>query len=167
MILEGRAWIFGDDISTDQITPGRYFHLRSNLKELAKHVLEDARGDFARGVRPGDIVVGGRNFGQGSSREHAPMVINLAGVQAIVAQSVARIFFRNCINIGLPVIVCDTSEIKEGDILSIDLEKGVLEDTTRNISLTFPPLPDIMTRILADGGLVAHVKKHGDFNLGG
>jgi len=118
-------------------------------------------------VRPGDIVVGGKNFGQGSSREHAPLVIKLAGVQAIVAQSVARIFFRNCVNIGLPVIVCDTTEIQEGDMLSIDLEKGVLEDMSRKLCLTFPPLPDIMTRILADGGLVSHVRKHGDFNLAG
>jgi len=166
MKFEGRAWVFGNGISTDHITPGRYFHLRSDLKELAKHVLEDARADFASKVRPGDIVVGGRNFGQGSSREHAPTVIKLAGVQAIVAKSVARIFFRNCINIGLPVIMCDTSDIQEGDILSIDLKEGVLEDKTQGLRLAFPLLPDIMTRILSDGGLVNHVKKHGDFNLG-
>jgi len=166
MKFEGRAWVFGDGISTDHITPGRYFHLRSDLKELAKHVLEDARADFASKVRPGDIVVGGRNFGQGSSREHAPTVIKLAGVQAIVAKSVARIFFRNCINIGLPVIMCDTSDIQEGDILSIDLKEGVLGDKTQGLRLVFPLLPDIMTRILSDGGLVNHVKKHGDFNLG-
>jgi len=165
MELEGRTWIFGDDISTDQITPGRYFHLRSDLEKLAKHVLEDAREDFAKGVLPGDIVVGGRNFGQGSSREHAPTVIKLAGVRAIVAKSVARIFFRNCINIGLPVVMCDTSGIEEGDILSIDLEKGVLEDKTKGFQLSFPPLPDIMTRILREGGLVAHVRRYGDFNL--
>ena len=166
MKFEGRAWVFGDGISTDHITPGRYFHLRSDLRELARHVLEDARADFARKVRPGDIVVGGRNFGQGSSREHAPTVIKLAGVSAIVARSVARIFFRNCINIGLPVIMCDTSGIKEGDILSIDLERGTLENKTRGTQLTFPPLPDVMTRILKDGGLVAHVRKYGNFNLG-
>ncbi len=166
MIIEGRAWVFGDGISTDQITPGRYFHLRSNLEELAKHVLEDAREDFASRVQPGDIVVGGRNFGQGSSREHAPTVIKLAGVRAIVAKSVARIFFRNCINIGLPVIMCDTSGIKEGDLLRIDLEKGILEDLTEGIRLEFPPLPEVMTRILSEGGLVAHIRAHGDFDLG-
>jgi len=165
MKLKGRAWVFGDGISTDHITPGRYFHLRSNLKELAKHVLEDAREDFARGVQPGDIVVGGRNFGQGSSREHAPTVIKLAGVSAVVAKSFARIFFRNCINIGLPVIMCDTSNIREGDFLSIDLAEGVLQDLTRDFSLTFPPLPDVMTRILADGGLVEHVIRQKGFDL--
>ena len=166
MRFEGRAWIFGDGISTDQITPGRYFHLRSNLEELAKHVLEDAREDFAKGVRPGDIVVGGKNFGQGSSREHAPTVIKLAGIRAIVAKSVARIFFRNCINIGLPVIVCDTSAIREGDVLNIDLEKGILEDKTEGFRLSFPPLPKVMTRILEEGGLVAHIRKYDDFSLG-
>lgn len=166
MRFEGRAWVFGDGISTDLITPGRYFHLRSDLKELARHVLEDARADFAKNVCPGDIVVGGRNFGQGSSREHAPSVIKLAGVSAIIAISVARIFFRNCINIGLPVIMCDTSGIKDWDILSIDMEKGTLEDKTQGTQLTFPPLPDVMTRILRDGGLVAHVIRYGDFNLG-
>ncbi len=165
MKLEGRAWVFGDGISTDQITPGRYFHLRSNLKELAKHVLEDAREDFAMGVRPGDIVVGGWNFGQGSSREHAPTVIKLAGVQAVVARSVARIFYRNCINIGLPVVMCDTSGIREGDTLSIDLEAGILKDVTRGFEVPFPPLPAVMTRILREGGLVAHVRKYGDFSL--
>ncbi len=165
MRLEGRAWVFGDGISTDHITPGRYFHLRSDLKELAKHVLEDAREDFAKGVQPGDIVVGGKNFGQGSSREHAPTVIKLAGVSAVVAQSFARIFFRNCINIGLPVIMCDTTNIREGDRLSIDLATGVLRDHTGDFTLTFPPLPDVMTRILADGGLVAHVIRYGGFDL--
>ncbi len=167
MRFEGKAWVFGDGISTDHITPGRYFHLRSNLRELAKHVLEDAREDFAREVRPGDIVVGGRNFGQGSSREHAPTVIKLAGVSAVVARSFARIFFRNCINVGLPVIMCDTTRIREGDRLVIDLTEGVLRDKTQGFRLTFPPLPDIMTKILRDGGLVEHVIRHNGFNLDG
>ena len=164
--FEGRAWLFGDGISTDHIAPGRYFHLRSNLNELAKHVLEDAREDFAENVQPGDIVVGGRNFGQGSSREHAPTIIKLAGVSAVVAKSIARIFFRNCINVGLPVIICDTSGIADGDILAIDLEKGRLEDKTRKLTIDFSPLPPVMTRILRDGGLVPHILKHGDFSLG-
>jgi len=166
MILKGRAWVFGDGISTDHITPGRYFHLRSNLGELAKHVLEDAREDFPGRVQKGDIIVAGRNFGQGSSREHAPTVIKLAGVQAVVARSVARIFFRNCINIGLPVVMCDTSGIDEGDVLAIDLEEGILRDETKEFQLTFSPLPRVMTRILQDGGLVAHVRRHGGFRLG-
>jgi len=101
MILEGKVWKFGDDISTDHIAPGRLFHLRSNLEELAKHVLEDADPEFAKKVQRGDFVVGGNNFGLGSSREHAPTIIKMAGVSAVLAKSFARIFFRNSINVGL------------------------------------------------------------------
>ena len=161
MELKGRAWKFGDNISTDHIAPGRYFHLRSNLPELAKHVLEDAREDFAKNMKKGDFVVGGKNFGLGSSREHAPTIIKLAGVSAVIAKSFARIFFRNAINVGLPVVICDTDKIDEGDILKLDLEKGILVDETKNITFKFPPLPEVMMRILKDGGLVNHIKKHG------
>jgi 3-isopropylmalate/(R)-2-methylmalate dehydratase small subunit len=161
----GRAWKFGDNVSTDLIAPGRYFHLRSNLPELAKHVLEDARPDFAAGVKPGDFVVGGRNFGKGSSREHAPVIIKLAGTRAVLATSFARIFYRNCINIGLPAVVVDTAKIDEGDDLDIDLEKGVVHDRTKGIDLTFPPLPSVMARILEEGGLVDYIKHHGDLVL--
>jgi len=164
--LKGKAFLFGDDISTDHIAPGRYFHLRSNLPELAKHVLEDARGDFAGAVSPGDFVVAGNNFGLGSSREHAPRIIRLAGVGAVIAKSFARIFFRNAINVGLPVIMLDTDGIEERDELSIDLEKGVLTNVTRGFERTFPPLPAVMQTILTDGGLVDHVKKHGDLSVG-
>lgn len=161
----GRAWKFGDDISTDLIAPGRYFHLRSNLPELAKHVLEDARPEFASGVKPGDFVVGGRNFGKGSSREHAPVIIKLAGTRAVLAKSFARIFYRNCINIGLPAVVVDTDKINEGDDLEVDLEKGLVRDRTKGIDLTFPPLPTVMARILEEGGLVDFIKHHGDLVL--
>ena len=161
MILRGKAWKFGDNISTDHIAPGRYFHLRSNLPELAKHVLEDAREDFAKNLKKGDFVVAGKNFGLGSSREHAPTIIKLAGVSAVIAKSFARIFFRNAINVGLPVVICDTDKIDEGDILSLDLEKGILIDETKNIEFKFSPLPPVMMRILKDGGLVEHIKKHG------
>jgi len=158
----GRAWKFGDNISTDLIAPGRYFHLRSNLPELAKHVLEDARADFASNVKAGDFVVGGRNFGKGSSREHAPVIIKLAGTRAVLAKSFARIFYRNCINIGLPAIVVDTEGIDEGDNVEIDLEKGIVRDLTKGIERTFPPLPAVMARILEEGGLVDYIKNHGD-----
>ncbi len=161
MELKGRAWKFGDDISTDHIAPGRYFHLRSNLPELAKHVLEDAREDFAKNMKKGDFVVGGKNFGLGSSREHAPTIIKLAGVSAVIAKSFARIFFRNAINVGLPVVICDTDKIDEGDILNLNLEKGLLINETKGIKFEFPPLPEVMMRILNDGGLVNHIKKHG------
>jgi 3-isopropylmalate/(R)-2-methylmalate dehydratase small subunit len=164
-MFKGKAWKFGDSISTDHIAPGRLFHLRSNLPELAKHVLEDARPEFASSMKPGDFVVGGKNFGLGSSREHAPAIIKMAGVSAVLAKSIARIFFRNAINVGLPVIICDTDEIDEGDELEVDLEKGVVHNKTRGIDLIFPPLPSVMTKILSDGGLVAHIQKHGDFKL--
>jgi 3-isopropylmalate/(R)-2-methylmalate dehydratase small subunit len=163
--MTGKAWKFGDNISTDLICPGRLFHLRSNLPELAKHVLEDADPDFASKMSEGDFVLGGRNFGLGSSREHAPTIIKLAGVQAVVAKSFARIFFRNCINVGLPAIELDTDQVDEGDELEVDLAAGVLYNRTRATELSFPPLPDVMRTILNDGGLAAHIKKHGDFVL--
>ena len=163
--MTGKAWKFGDGISTDHIAPGRLFHLRSNLPELAKHVLEDARPEFASQVRKGDFVVGGRNFGQGSSREHAPTIIKLAGVSAVVAKSFARIFFRNCINVGLPVVIIDTDDIQEGDELDLDLAEGKLRDLTTGNEYDFPPLPKSMSMILADGGLAEHVKKHGGLSL--
>jgi 3-isopropylmalate/(R)-2-methylmalate dehydratase small subunit len=164
-ILYGEAFKFGDDISTDLIAPGRYFHLRSNLGELAKHVLEDADPEFVKKVSIGDFVVGGRNFGLGSSREHAPTIIKLAGVGAVLAKSFARIFFRNSINIGLPIIICDTDKIDEGDKIAIDLRKGVVKDLSKNIELAFNPLPEVMIKILSDGGLVEHITKNKGFNL--
>jgi len=159
--MPGRAWKFGDDISTDLIAPGRYAYLRTNLPELAKHVLEDARDEFRAGVNKGDFVVGGRNFGMGSSREHAPVIIKLAGTSCVAAKSFARIFFRNCINIGLPAVTVDTDKIDEGDELELDLPGGVLKDVTKGIELKFTPLPPVMTEILDSGGLVAYLKKHG------
>jgi 3-isopropylmalate/(R)-2-methylmalate dehydratase small subunit len=163
--LHGRAWTFGDDISTDLIAPGRLFHLRGDLPELAKHVLEDADPEFAKRVRPGDFVVGGRNFGLGSSREHAPRIIVLAGVGAVLAQSFARIFFRNAINVGLPVLQCDTSRIERFDELAIDLEAGEVRDVTSGLTVPFVPLPPVMLKILSDGGLVEHFKRYGEFHL--
>ena len=165
--MMGRAWKFGDNVSTDLIAPGRYYHLRSNLPELARHVLEDARADFAAGVKAGDFVVGGRNFGKGSSREHAPVIIKLPGTRAVLAKSFARIFYRNCINIGLPAVVVDTDRIDEGDDLDINLEAGVVTDRTKGIELAFPPLPSVMARILEEGGLVEYIKNHGDLVLAG
>ncbi|MEE9474929.1 MAG: 3-isopropylmalate dehydratase small subunit, partial [Candidatus Hydrothermarchaeaceae archaeon] len=161
MILKGRAWKFGDGISTDHIAPGRYFHLRTNLPELAEHVLEDADQEFAKKVKKGDFIVAGKNFGMGSSREHAPRIIKIKGVSAVLAKSFARIFYRNAINIGLPAIQLDTSGVDEGDELEIDLEAGVVLNKTRDSKLSFNPLPDVMVKLLEDGGLVEHVKKHG------
>lgn len=164
-VLVGKSFKFGDDISTDLIIPGRYFHLRSNIKELAKHVLEDADPDFADKTKSGDFVVGGKNFGLGSSREHAPAVIKIAGVGAVLAKSFARIFFRNSINIGLPVLICNTDKIESGDILEIDLKEGIINNRTGNLKLEFNPLPDVMIKILNDGGLINHIIKNKGFNL--
>jgi len=161
--VKGRVWKLGDHVSTDLIAPGRLFHLRSNLPELAKHVFEDADPGLASKIRPGDFVAAGINFGCGSSREHAPTIIKLAGVSAVLAQSFARIFYRNAVNIGLPVVVCETDGIETGDELDLDLAGGVLRNVTKGAEAGFPPLPVFMRRILDDGGLVAHVRKHGDF----
>ncbi|RLC47125.1 MAG: 3-isopropylmalate dehydratase, partial [Candidatus Coatesbacteria bacterium] len=152
--MKGRAWTFGDDISTDHIAPGRLFHLRSNLPELAKHVLEDADPDFAKKMQKGDFVVGGRNFGLGSSREHAPTIIKMAGVSAVLAKSFARIFYRNAINVGLPVVICNTDRIKAGDELEVELDSGVVRNLTQKTEVSFAPLPKAMQRILEDGGLL-------------
>lgn len=165
MMLKGKAWKFGDSISTDLICPGRYFHLRSNLPELAKHVLEDADEGFASKLAKGDFVVAGSNFGLGSSREHAPTIIKLAGVAAVLAKSFARIFYRNAINVGLPLLECDTDKIEQGDELTVDLAAGIIKNETKGIKLQAHPLPKAMLNILKDGGLLAHIEKHGDFRL--
>ncbi len=164
-MLKGRAFKFGDNISTDHITPGRLAHLRSNLPELAKHVMEDADSTFASRVKAGDFIVAGNNFGLGSSREHAPLVIKMAGVSAILAESVARIFFRNAINLGLPVLICDTGLIDDGDELEVDLAAGTVKDITNGHQLTFNKIPGVMLHILNEGGLVPYIQKHGDFKL--
>jgi 3-isopropylmalate/(R)-2-methylmalate dehydratase small subunit len=164
-VLKGKAFKFGDGISTDHIIPGRYAHLRSNLPELAQHVLEDADPTFASRVKAGDFIVGGSNFGLGSSREHAPLVIKMAGVGAILAKTVARIFFRNAINQGLPVLICDTDKIDDGDELEVDLAGGTVRDITNGNQLTFGKIPEVMLDILDEGGLIPYIKKYGDFRL--
>jgi 3-isopropylmalate/(R)-2-methylmalate dehydratase small subunit len=164
-MLKGRVFKFGNDISTDLIIPGKYAQIRSNLPELAKHVMEDADPTFVSRVKPGDFIVGGKNFGLGSSREHAPIVIKMAGVSAILAKSVARIFFRNAINIGLPVLVCDTDKINDGDTLEVDLESSTIKDVTNGSVLTFGKIPDVMLRILNEGGLLDYIQKYGDIKV--
>ena len=163
--MKGKAWKLGDGISTDHIIPGRYFYLRSNLPELAKHILEYERPRFNEKVIQGDFIVGGENFGQGSSREHAPLVIKLNGVQAVLAKSFARIFYRNCFNNGIPAIICDTDRISEGDELELFLEEGKIVNHAKQETLSFPAIPPVMKKILEDGGLVEHVKKYKDLKL--
>ena len=164
-MLKGKVFKFGDNISTDHIVPGRLAHLRSNLPELAKHVLEDADHTFASRVKAGDFIVAGGNFGLGSSREHAPLVIKMAGVRAILAKSVARIFFRNAINLGLPVLICDTDKISDGDKLEIDLAAGTVKDITNGNHLTSGKIPEVMLHILDEGGLIPYIQKYGDFKV--
>ena len=164
-MLRGRAFKFADGVSTDHIIPGRYAHLRSDLPELAKHAMEDADSTFVSRVKEGDFIVAGSNFGLGSSREHAPLVIKMAGVRAILAKSVARIFFRNAINLGLPVLICDTDKIGDGDELEIDLAVGTVKDITNGNEITFNRIPGAMISILDEGGLVPYIQKYGDFKL--
>lgn len=161
----GRAFKFGDGVSTDHIIPGRFAHLRSNLPELAKHVMEDADPTFATRVRPGDFIVAGNNFGLGSSREHAPLVIKMAGVSGVLAKSVARIFFRNAINLGLPVLICDTGGISDGDELDVNLKAGIIRNISKGNELTFRGLPEVMLDILNEGGLLPYIQKYGKFRL--
>ncbi|MCI7428846.1 MAG: homoaconitase small subunit [Methanobrevibacter sp.] len=159
-IIKGKTWTFGENIDTDIIIPGRY--LRTfNPKDLAEHVLEGERPDFTKNVQQGDIIVADENFGCGSSREQAPVAIQAAGVSAIIAKSFARIFYRNSINIGLPVIISDI-EAKDGDVISIDLSEGtIINETTGEIE-TFEPFKDFMLSILEDGGLVNHHMKESE-----
>ncbi len=165
MVLRGRVHKFGDDINTDYIISGRYKFKTLDLKELATHVMEDIDPDFYKRIKPGDFIVAGKNFGCGSSREQAPLAIKHADIAAVLAKSFARIFYRNSINVGLPLIEIDTDSFENGDEIEVDLEKGVVRNLTRSFELEFPPYPDIMRKILQDGGLVAHFRKHGTFKI--
>lgn len=167
MQLRGKALRFkqNNDINTDYIISGRYKFKIQDPNELAKHVMEDLEQDFYQRVEKGDFMVVGENFGCGSSREQAPMAIKYAGISAVIAKSFARIFYRNCFNLGLPLIECDTDEIKDGDKLEVGLDKGILKNLTSGKEIKIAALPATMQKLLADGGLVEHFKKHGGFSL--
>jgi 3-isopropylmalate/(R)-2-methylmalate dehydratase small subunit len=172
LVTKGKAVKLGDNISTDDIIPGRFAHLRSNLPELAKHVLEDAAPEFASRIRAfsatGEgqaILVAGRNLGLGSSREHAPVVIKMSGVGAILAKSAARIFFRNAINQGLPVLLCDTDKIGDGDELEVNVTGGKITNLTSGVTLSCGKMPPIMSAILEEGGLIPYIQKHKDLKV--
>jgi 3-isopropylmalate/(R)-2-methylmalate dehydratase small subunit len=154
--IEGRVWKFGDNVDTDAIIPGKYLVLNSS-KDLAKHAFENVRPNFASQVIKGDIVVGGENFGCGSSREHAPLALK-DNVGVVLARSFARIFFRNAIDIGLPVVECDTTEIEDGDIVRVDLEKGNIYNKTKNKEIPITPFPPFIKNIIDAGGLVQYIK---------
>jgi len=163
--MRGRAHKFGDDINTDYIISGKYKFKTLDMKELATHIMEDLDPNFYSKIREGDFIVAGRNFGCGSSREQAPLVIKHAGLSAVIAKSFARIFYRNAINVGFPVVECDTDQIDNGDELELDLKEGVLKNITKGLEIKIKPLPDIMLKILQEGGLAAYISKHGDFIL--
>jgi methanogen homoaconitase small subunit len=152
--IKGKVWKFRDSIDTDVIIPGRYLRTFS-LDELASHVMEGENPEFTKNVQKGDIIVAGWNFGCGSSREQAPVALKHAGVDAIIAKSFARIFYRNAINVGLPVIVADL-EADKGDELIIDLKEGVIKNTSTGKSVCIQPFHSFMLEILQDGGLVKH-----------
>ncbi len=162
MIYEGNAWKFGDDVDTDAIIPARYL-TSSDMEALAAHCLEDLRPGFAREVRPGDIIVAGRNFGSGSSREHAPAAIKAAGISAVIAQSYARIFYRNAFNIGLPALESPEAAraASQGDRLRVELESGRIENLSRGEVYPCHPVPDFMLDLISSGGLMSLLKKGG------
>ncbi len=159
MSLSGKAWKFGDNIDTDQIIPARYL-VTSDPAELGKHCMEDAAPEFAGKVHPGDVLVGEKNFGCGSSREHAPIAIKAAGVSAVIAKSYARIFYRNSINLGLPLFETpDASRIEQGDDLEINPTTGEIKNLTKNETYRATPLPPFAQDIMAAGGLMKYVAK--------
>lgn len=156
--VEGRAFVFGDNIDTDVLAPGSLMKL--SPEALATHCLEAVDPDFARNVRPGDLVVAGANFGLGSSREQAAVSLKILGVRAVLATSFARIFWRNAINLGLPALVFpQAGEVQAGDRLALDIEAGRLENLTRNRSYAIQPLPSHLLDMIADGGLIPHLKR--------
>lgn len=158
--FRGKAWVFPDNVDTDQITPGKYLTMIT-AEELGKVVLEGARADFARQVKPGDLLVAGRNFGCGSSREHAPLAIKGAGIPIVIAESYARIFYRNAVNVGLPALECAgiADAVKEGDVLDVDLTTGKVTNTTSGKTLQAIPLSAKALEILGAGGLVPLTRK--------
>ncbi|MCE5193881.1 MAG: 3-isopropylmalate dehydratase small subunit [Nitrospiraceae bacterium] len=160
MIIKGKNWKFGNDIDTDAIIPARYLNT-SVPAELAKHIMEDADKDFPSKVKQGDIIVAGKNFGCGSSREHAPIAIKAAGIQAVVAKSFARIFYRNSFNIGLPIFESEeaSEKISQGDEIEIDADNGIIKNISKNETYKAKPIPPFMQELISEGGLVEWTKK--------
>ena len=157
-----KVFKLGDNVSTDAIIPGRYFYLRSNLNELAKHLCEDIYQDLYSKIDKGDVIVAGKNFGLGSSREHAAQIIKLTGISCILSKSFSRIFYRNAVNIGLLAIECDTDNIDDNDDIVINLEQNTILNITKNTSLKIMPISAVMSKFIKDGGLINHIKKYGD-----
>ena len=160
----GAAHVVGDNVDTDRIIPGKYTKTL-DTSQLAIHLLEDYDPRLVSRLQAGDVLVAGENFGCGSSREQAPLAIAAAGISVVLARSFARIFFRNSINIGLPVLACDTDDIGSGDEIEIDLASGRVRNLSTGASKAVQPLPKVMMNVIADGGLVQHIRKHGTYML--
>jgi 3-isopropylmalate/(R)-2-methylmalate dehydratase small subunit len=160
LILKGKVHKYGANVDTDAIIPARYLNV-SEASELAKHCMEDIDTDFMKKVKQGDVIVAESNFGCGSSREHAPVAIKAAGISVVIASSFARIFFRNGINIGLPLLESTeaSADLDSGDIVEIDLEEGIIKNNTKNKTYKAKPYPDFMMDIVNAGGLVEHTRK--------
>ncbi|MDR1613896.1 MAG: 3-isopropylmalate dehydratase small subunit [Planctomycetota bacterium] len=159
-MITGRVWVYGDNVDTDVIIPARHLTL-VEPKDLARHCMEDIDKSFAAGVEPGDIVAGGANFGCGSSREHAPLALLGSGVSAVVAANFARIFFRNAVNVGLPIVECPglTGHVKKGDVLAIDVDAGTVNNRTTGESFSSEPFPPFLKDLINSGGLVEYAKR--------
>lgn len=162
MIVKGKVFLYGNDVDTDVIIPARYLNTTSE-SELASHCMEDIDKDFVKNVQQGDIIVAGDNFGCGSSREHAPLAIKASGVSIVIANSFARIFYRNSINIGLPILECPEAvkNIKAGDRVSVDLSQGIITNLTTGSSFKAQPFPEFIQQIIADGGLLNNLARRG------
>jgi 3-isopropylmalate/(R)-2-methylmalate dehydratase small subunit len=161
MQIKGKSITLGDNINTDFIISGRYKFAITDMKELAKHIMEDIDPDFPKKITPGDsIIVAGQNFGMGSSREQAPLVIKAAGINAVLAKSFARIFYRNAFNVGLLLIETDTDKIGENDYLEIDINKGIVKNISRTTELRIKPIPAFMQELLQEGGIVNYYRAH-------
>ena len=162
MKIEGRIWKFGSDVDTDAIIPARYLNV-SDGKELAKHVMEDERPEFKREVKKGDLLIADKNFGCGSSREHAPLALKAAGISCIIAKSFARIFYRNGFNQGLPLLESEEASkaIRDGDRVKVDLATGEIFDLSRNRKFQAKPIPAFMQDLIRDGGLIPHLRQKG------
>ncbi len=160
MKVQGTVHKYGDNVDTDVIIPARYLNTTSH-RELASHCMEDIDIDFTKKVKNGDIMVAEKNFGCGSSREHAPIAIKASGISCVIASTFARIFYRNSINIGLPILECDAAakEIKSGDTVSIDFDTGIIENLTTGKTYNAEPFPPFIQNIIEDGGLINHVTK--------
>ena len=159
MKAEGTVFKYGDNVDTDVIIPARYLNSQ-NAKELAMHAMEDIDADYVKKVQPGDVMVGGWNFGCGSSREHAPLVIKTSGASVVIAKSFARIFYRNAINIGLPIMECEAAAdaISAGDRVSVDFDTGTITDITTGETFKAAPYPEFLQKIIAAGGLMNSIK---------